>query len=279
MRIEDVDPDLEEFEDSDIGQALLRAAPQQAPTGGNSVAEQIIEPVTGWWSGNAQFGQRRTGDLPASLAGVQPIPLLELPRAPGPPRPIGVQLYRSDKQVATLANSDVQCEVTYGAGGTSNTFKCDWSAGAGFTLIANTVRLSIVPFLPHGLNPYSALTGLILGATVGIGALPRNNVVFTAKRTAQYINNTSAQAAIPDFATGFHLTSVALGALPVNLANVQIEFRSSDNTTIDCYTADSVKEALASEEGLRIPGMAQFVSVENKTGADIFMGLQFVLGL
>lgn len=238
-----------------------------------------VEPVAGWWENNSGFGRRFTGDLPGSLTNVQPIDLLNLEKCPGPPRTIGIQLYRSDKQVATGANSDVKCQVTYGAGGTSNTFLMDWSAGAGFTLIANTVRLAFVPFRPHIFNPYSPLTNIILGATVGLNALPRSNVVLTTQDIRLISTATSQQSAIPDFATGFHLLSAALGAVAVDFTKVQIEFRSSDNTIVDIVNASDVLGSLFSTDGLRIPGIAQFVSVENKTGADIIMGQQFVLGI
>lgn len=238
-----------------------------------------VEPVSGWWENNSGFGARFTGNLPASLANIQPIDLLDLGKAPGPPRTIGVQLYRSDKQVASGANSDVKCQVTYGAGGTSNTFLLDWCAGAGFTLIANTVRLAFVPFVPEVTNPYSPLQNLILGATVGLNALPRSNVVLTTQPHRLVINNTSLQSAVPDFAIGFHLLCVALGALPPDLTKIQIEFRSSNNTTIDSHFASEVDGPLFSTDGLRVPGTAQFVSVQNKTGADILMGHQFVLGI
>lgn len=238
-----------------------------------------VEPVGGWWENNSGFGRRFTGDLPASLTNVQPIDLLNLEKAPGPPRTIGVQLYRSDKQVGTAANGDVKCQVTYGAGGTSNTFLLDWSAGAGFTLICNTVRLAFVPYAPDGTNPYSPLSNLILGATVGLNALPRSNVVLTTQAPRVFNDLTSQQSAVPDFAIGFHLLAVAGGALPPDLTKIQIEFRSSNNTTIDSHFASEVAGSLFSTDGLRVPGNAQFVSVENKTGAPILLGQQFVLGI
>lgn len=269
-----------------MSSATLRdyvAAALRAPLWGALGLKQVetigIEPVGGWWENNSGFGRRFQGDLPGAITDVQPIDLLNLEKCPGPPRTIGIQLYRSDRQVGTTANSDVKCQVTYGAGGTSNTFQMDWASGAGFTLIANTVRLAFVPFAPHNFNPYSPLTNLILGATVGLNALPRSNVVLTTQPVRQFNNLTSQQSAIPDFAIGFHLLSFALGGLPVDLTKVQIEFRSSDNSTIDVMLASDVEGALSSVDGLRLPGAAQFVSVENKTGAAIFMGQQFVLGI
>lgn len=238
-----------------------------------------IEPVGGWWTNHSGFGRRFTGNLPATLSNLQPIDLLDLEKAPGPPRTIGVMLYRSDRQVVAGANSDCQCQVTYGAGGTSNTFLVDWSAGASFTLVANTLRLAIVPIIGHGLAPYSPLQNVILGATVGLNALPKSNCVRTTQRFNVFPNLTSQQSAIPDFATGFHLTSVALGGIPANLAGIEITFRSSDNTVIDAQLASSVAPALFSTEGLRIPGVAQFVSVFNRTGNDLLMSQQFVLSI
>lgn len=262
----------------DYVSAALRA-PMWGALGLRQVETIGVEPVSGWWENNSGFGRRFTGDLPATLANVQPIDLLNLEKCPGPPRTIGVQLYRSDKQVVTGANSDVKCQVTYGAGGTSNTFLLDWSAGAGFTLVANTLRLAFLPFLPHNLAVYTPLTNLILGATVGLNALPRSNVVLTTQPVRTVANLVSLQSAVPDFATGFHLLSYALGGVPVNLALIQIEFRASDNTVLDVMAASTVASQLYSTDGLRVPGTAQFVSVLNGTGANVLMGHQFVLGI
>lgn len=269
-----------------MSSATLRdyvAAALRAPIWGGSGLKQIetigIEPVSGWWENNSGFGRRFQGALPASLTNAQPIDLLNLEKCPGPPRTIGVQLYRSDKQVTTLPNGDAKCQVTYGAGGTSNTFLLDWSAGAGFTLIANTVRLAIVPFQPDNTNPYAPLTDIILGATVGLNALPSSRAVLTTLGYRLQPNLTSAQSAVPDFAIGFHLQCTALAGAPPDLTKLQIEFRSSNNTVIDCHLASEVAGPLFATDGMRIPGNAQFVSVENKTGADVFMGLQFVLGI
>lgn len=268
-----------------MSSATLRAyvaAALRAPVWGSGL-KQIetigVEPVGGWWENNSGFGRRFTGDMPASLTNAQPIDLLNLEKAPGPPRTIGVQLYRSDKQVTTTANCDVKCQVTYGAGGTSNTFLVNWSSGAGFTLVCNTLRLAILPYQPVIFNPYSPLSNLILGATVGLNALPGSHVVLTTQAVRVVPNLISLQSAVPDFGIGFHLLCYALGGVEADLTKVQIEFRAPDNSVLDAVNAATVAGSLYSQEGLRVPGNAQFVSVENKTGADILMGQQFVLGI
>jgi hypothetical protein len=246
-----------------------------------------VEPVNGWWTGNTAWGKRFSGDMPDSLIPtVNPIDLVSLPAAPGPPRAIGIQLYRSDKQIQVAGNCDVQALVTYGAGGTSNTFALDWSAGAGFTLLANTVRVAIRPYRPSQNSIYSPLRGMVLGATIGLGATSNNHPVFTpigqtAGAAAQRMLNPgfSQQYAIPDFATGLHVMCFGPGFNAFDLTHLFIEFRSTDNSTIDVLQASVVASDLYSPEGLRIPGAAQFVTFYTDILFAVPFLCQFVLGI
>jgi hypothetical protein len=241
----------------------------------------ILEPVEGWWTSNTAWGKRFTGDMPEAIVPQPaPIDLFELKAAPGPPRSIGVQLYRSDKQVALGANCDVHAQVTYGAGGTSNTFLLDWSAGAGFTLLANTLRISIAPYRPVLDVVYSPLKNVILGATVGLGVTSNNHPVFTPRSKTQLNPGFTQQFAIPDFATGVHVMCFQVGPLAnFDLSNLFIEFRSSSGATIDVQRGDVVAGSLFSVEGLRIPGSAQFVAFFTDVAFVVPFMCQFVLGL
>jgi hypothetical protein len=268
-----------------MSRALVRDSnPQEPPRWAAAPALQRVEtigvePVGGWWSSNTQWGKRFTGNLQARLDDGA-IDLLSLQEAPGPPRTIGVQLYRSDKQLALGAmNGDAQCEVTYGGGGTSNTFLLDWCSGSGFTLVCNTVRLAIKGVQADANSGYSPLRNVILGATLGLNALNQSKALITTAINQPLASAASLQSAIPDFATGFQL-GVDNGAFAnINLAQLRIRFRSVSNSVIDSQLASEVAGALFSTSGLRIPSRAQAVETVNITGAAIRISHQFVLGI
>jgi len=258
-----------------------QAREQQRPELGRGTrGVMFLQPTRGWWTGNSAFGRQRIGDLPA--VGDQE-DLWDSGRLPGPPQPICLQLYRSDRQVAVQANRDVHAVITYGAGGASNTFRCDWRSGSQMSLVANTIRIAIETRLVVAGIVTGTLEGIVLGGTVGMGPGPKGPVVFTPRSVQTLISGTSLQDAIPDFATGYNLNVHDLLAGftgEPDFSTIQISFRSANNDIIDSVLASSVLDQLTSSTGYRIPGAAQFVNVFNGTTSDFLrVQSQFVLSL
>lgn len=239
----------------------------------------VVEPLRGWWNEEPGFGQQFTGALGRTNV-VQSLLDVDLP---GPPRAVGVQLHRSDRQVLAQANRDVWAEVEYGAGGIYNTFRCDWRSGTRFTLMAKTVRVSFVPHLSVLGVSTGTLEEILLGATVGINAPGgRSPPTYTPDETALIPTGTSRQSAVPDFATGYNLIvkDPALGFVAsTDFSLLQVSFRDANNFTIDAAQGNTIRDALSSVSGYRIPATAQFVNVFNNTGGSIYITNQFVLGI
>ncbi len=176
-----------------------------------------VEPWLGPWKGNAMWGQRNTPRTFPPTEGFI-LGISENSEIPGPPRSIGVTLFRNSLPVENSPNNaDVKALITYGSGGASNTFQMDWALGGSFALQANTFRLDAISFRPR-LNSVNTLAfpydpgpipgggpigQTILGFTMGInGSAPPLPPTFTTP--GFYLNAdggpTQYTAPVPPFA-------------------------------------------------------------------------------
>lgn len=169
-----------------------------------SIKQQLlafIAPTVGPWTQNPAYGQRFQGRLPVEG---DEIYLTSNDAVPGPPQPVAVNLFRSDRNagLGVLDNADVRAVVTYGAGGVNNTFLCDWVSGAQFALVANSVRVSARTYRPIPQEAYSVPAGsVVLGCTFGVsGSAP--TLPLTLTETVRLVSDEPQTLRIPDFARG-----------------------------------------------------------------------------
>jgi len=128
----------------------------------------VLEPQKGRWINQNLWGDQRAQPLPAVEGQVVAV-LGKNTIMYGPPAVHSVQLARGDETPAS--NADVRARVTYGCGGTTNTFDCDWLHGAQFALVCNSVSVAAVSYAPSSLVAYQPADGAIfLSASVCKGS-------------------------------------------------------------------------------------------------------------
>lgn len=232
-------------------------------------ASIAVEPVSGWWTANGKWGNRFQGALPA--APDQLIPILNLDEAPGPPRGINVHLARSDRNVnfQGFENSDVYARITYGAGGFTNTFDVDYSAGTKFQVIANSIRVDAITYAPNPLNSYAPLNNIVLGATVGVNGGTGCICPTLTIPTGRLNPGDVVEIPVPDFAKRvsfiFDLTEV-----DTNPTQKEFTIFSLASGAIAVWFATIDEVVITQTSPLVLPGDANVVRVRNGTAAEDF---------
>lgn len=239
-------------------------------------ASVAVEPVSGWWTSNGKWGNRYQGPLPPAAGELGGI--LNLDRAPGPPRPIGIQLFRSDRNVANFGafNSDAYARITYGAGGVTNVFDVDFLNGQSFPVVANSVRVDFISYNPSLPLPYSPAAGIVLGATIGLGAVGCRCPTLTIP-TGQIATGGSFTTPIPDFAKGVSFISTDYSS---DATNIFAEIRT--NLGQPQWSGNFTRmQPYGSAPGLTIPGNAAELTVVNNSAIHplVRFALVFHLGL
>lgn len=233
-----------------------------------------VEPVEGYWTGNAKFGQRFQGRMPAT-PGVL-IPCLENAKLPGPPQPWTIHLFRSDRNAINegdpINNSELRARITYGAGGASSQFECDVISGAQFSLVCNSVRVDFVSYRPNTRPavPYLGGQALIVGAMLGKGACATKQPVTL---TTEFTEDSSWTVPIPDFARS--VAVVTPEDDPATLAGIRLLLQGPAITNgfdIGLYP-DIVRT------GVPIAGGLTHATIDNNLVAGNGMALQFFLSL
>lgn len=245
-------------------------------------AVAVLEPQAGEWSTNNvwgdQFNSKRAADGSTNMPKTAGQVLGILPKNNsmyGPPKTMTVNLYRSDGP--QVGNADFYARITYGVGGGTNQFFCDWSSGMQFSLTANNVSVDAVSYAPNSQGAYApdAVDGFFLGALVTEGgcgdAAPLTfTEPLTVVPTLQHVD-----FAAPDFARRLLIhTVVALD--PTVDTGIFVQFRSGA-VGLAGYDLRVMRENLS--EGILIPGGARDVRITNTTGADFIVTAQWVLGL
>lgn len=279
---------------------------QQAPRVGDqkriATESLILEPTLAWWTGDTRFGNRIAIDMPG-VAGAQ-IDVLDSRELPGPPRSFGATLSRNPRitlgpdltpvgQANIARNGDIYAQVTYGAGGVSNTFLMDWSNGGSFALQANTMRiaaLTYAPKLPADFGAYdnrrqfSGISKLQLGATIGIdGAPPPRAPTFTTQlqliRIADLIG---AQVIVPPFARRvWPVLSVFDPVGPPFAPVIYAEYSITGSGCFNNWQQYTLSPEIVSD-GLPIPGAVDSYSIQPVVSVpsfDVRAAFVFELGL
>lgn len=267
-----------------------------------AVEALCLEPTLGWWTGSTQFGNRLAFDMPPT-AGVL-TDILDSRELPGPPRSFGATLTRNPRitlgpnltpvgEANIARNADIYAQITYGAGGVSNTFLMDWSNGGSFALQANTMRisaLSYAPKLPVNFGAYdnrrqfSGVSKLQLGATIGIdGAPPPRAPTFTTQLQLVLIADLSgAQVTVPPFARRvWPLISVFNPVAPPFTVVPFAEYMIEASGNFNQWQAYPLSDEIMSE-GLPIPGSVDSYAIKSRVAVpsfDIRVAFCFELGL
>lgn len=170
----------------------------------NRVGAVCVEPTVGHWTGNNEWGYRIDTFYPQLEGGL--IPILNNPGLPGPPRSLALTLFRSALVAKLAVNAEIRAQLTYGAGGVSNTVLVDWGNGGSICIPCNTMRvdaISYAPFAPPDVyNPTfnNAPVKLTLGAIIGVeGAVPALPPSFTTP-FATVAPGATLVAVVPEFA-------------------------------------------------------------------------------
>ena len=212
------------------------------------------EPRVGEWTNNPTWGRMFTGVMPTQSGTTFSVATGS--QLPGPPRMHTIQLFRNDVRAAN--NADVYAKVSYGVGGANNSFLLDWSAGAQFSMTANSVRVDAVTYAPDGGTAYTpSAAQLILGATIGQGSIGHGPVLTLTEATKVINAGAGFQWAIPPFARA-------------------VIVRTSDLTNpapAQRYNVDPTRKTLAIVSGLNNGGQA-LASVD----AQLFAGACGALG-
>lgn len=260
---------------NESGRAIIHSA--QAP--GEAPTVQVVEPTTGWWTQQGAFGDRFTGVLPQTVD--IETTLVSLDHAPGPPRAIGINLWRSDRN-RSLDNADVLARITFGAGGVQNTFDVDWLQGIQLSLYCNALRIDFVTFNPAPDGPYTAEDQVIIGATLGIGGFSSTIPPTLTTPPTTVLQNDELDVKVPDFARKVTLLSGAIGsgAGAVTYADFQMQFVNSQGTLIYSINCGELLPDVGTT-GVPIPRGSDRILVINRDSdaAARRLGLMFHLGL
>lgn len=245
-------------------------------------ATPVLEPQRGEWSGSNfwgdQFTSRRDADGHTNFPKTAGQVLGVLPknnRMYGPPKTVTVNLYRSDDP--QIGNADFRARVTYGVGGATNQFFCDWNAGTQFTITANNVSVDAVSYAPDGLAAYQAdnVDGFFLGAMVTEGASPAVNLTYTEPLT-EIPHGATVNFQAPDFAKRL-LVHSALKLDYTAATNIFLQFISGTVTVAE-YDLRVMGDNLS--DGILIPGGCRTARLSNATAVgSVFVTPQWVLAL
>jgi hypothetical protein len=244
-------------------------------------ATPTLEPQQGDWSGSNFWGDQYTSRRDAN--GVTNFPktagqvigvLPKNNRMYGPPKTVTVNLYRSDDP--QVGNADFRARVTYGVGGASNQFFCDWTAGTQFSITANNVSVDAVSYAPDGLQAYMPDTtdGFFLGAMVTEGASASEGLTYT-EPLQSVTNGNVLNFDAPDFAKRIMVHS-ALKLDYTAATGIFLQFISGA-TLIAEYDLRVMGGYL--DGGILIPGGCRHVRLTNASGGTVYLAPQWVLAL
>jgi hypothetical protein len=234
-----------------------------------------VEPRDGDWHNNPLWGRQFSGVMPPTAGTVFSVASSD--SFPGPPALHTVQLYRGDERIAN--NADVYARISYGVGGSYNSFDMDWGAGAQFSLTASSIRVDAVTYAPDGFNAYAASTApLVLGATFGKGTVGHGPPVTKTESMQRMAPGAALDFPVPDFARAVIVRSTDLtnGLGANNRGNI-----NQANTTmlaVGAYTQagnslwsldSQLWAGAAGAVGQPLPGGTTYVKVSNLTNLGI----------
>lgn len=232
---------------------------------------EVVEPRRGPWTGNPAWGNRFQGAIPP--VGF-PTVVLQNDGIPGPPRALGVHLFRTDRSADSNDNAEVYAEISYGAGGVRNKFLVDWISGVQFGLVASAVTITAVPYVPDPTSAFVTNARIELGATLGLSPpAPAYPPTFTTPRTTIAAFGTTA-IAIPDFARA--VTAYLPGGIEADASfNFHRSFFFGATSTMGRgWTTAEMKSG-----AVLVPGGANVLQIQNSGAASMVAVVVFELAL
>jgi hypothetical protein len=233
------------------------------------------------------------------------LPVGSSDKFPGPPKLHTIHLFRGDDR--TAQNADVYARVSYGVGGSNNSFLVDWSAGCQFSVIANSVRVEAITYAPSGVVPYNGTNGvtaapLLLGVAFGSGAVGHGPPLTLTEQHLQVdfaagVNPVTRSFNVPDFARAFivRAENIGIAGNPPEKSNsdpsmaTYLNFFCAGAATSLAYGDCQIFGGPAGALGLPLPGGTQRVQIANGTAGgsapapyantDYRFTLQWVLSL
>ncbi len=238
---------------------------------------RVLEPQKGAWVNQNLWGDQRTQALPG-VAGQVVSVLGKNTIMYGPPAVHSVALVRSDE--VNAGNADVYALVTAGCGGIENKFMVDWTHGAQFSLVCNSLSVAALSYAPAAGFAYDASdASIFLGAMVckGTVAQGRCPATFTEPRT-DILHPGSAVFNVPDFAREVTV-NVSVGSTlnnnPATATLVVVRFVSKGGAVLAEYDA----QVCAGGRSIPVPGGSNQIIVVNGSAAVAFTTVVWFLGL
>ena len=230
----------------------------------------VLEPTTGPWQNNPNWGAKFQGALPAVEAAV--LPIASLDNMPGPPRVQTIQLFRSDPIVSSQ-NADVHARITYGLGAVNNTFDVDWLQGVQLSLLCNTIRVDAITYAPNSQVAYASNgDNVVLAAGFGEGSPSRTRVTFGTPSQA-LVSTDSALFPVPDFAKEV-IVNVSGNNDPAVPLGASLIFNGGG---VDLLTYDL--QVAAGGRALTIPTGTKNIQIPNTTLGTLIIQVTWVLSL
>lgn len=232
----------------------------------------VLEPQNGAWQDQNLWGDQRAQPLPLEAGQVVAV-LGKNTIMYGPPAVHSLQLARGDETPAV--NADVRARITYGCGGTTNSFECDWLHGAQFCLVCNSVSVNAVSYAPRKGAIYDAGDGAVfLAASVVKGsAFAAMPLTFTEER------ETFSAAEINDYPVRDFVREVTVHVPdnddPAVAQNVQLQFLDAGGGANAQYDA----QVCAGGRKIPLPGSTNILRIRNQTGGVTQATVQWFLGL
>ncbi len=236
-----------------------------------STIVRVLEPQKGAWVNQNLWGDQRVQPLPGDPGQIVSV-LGKNTIMYGPPAVHSVQLARGDETPAV--NSDVRARVTYGCGGMTNTFDCDWLHGQQFTLVCNSVSVAAVSYAPRSKAPYDPGTGAVfLGVAVCKGSShAASALTYTEPR------DTMQDAEIDDYPVRDFVREICVhldnNDDPSVATNVHVQLLDAGGSGI---TYDA--QVFAGGRRVPLPGMTSLVRIRNNSGGVALVCVEWFLAL
>lgn len=228
----------------------------------------IVIPRNGGWSGDNQLGSV----VPFQRNSRATQTILKMDEW-GPPELWTISLYINERPVSDLFIFDVEAEINFGVGGSTQTLKCDWNVGTQVSVVMNAVN---VVARYRGVSVGIANDTMKLSVQVARGSRPTSGVppVYTVIKGENLLATEAVREPLPNFTKSVRLMASSLSA-PGGVTAAQIANVFADDVIVTVLDAsDSVMNAYRGSDFLRMPslpvsGGARFVHVSNESGNTI----------
>ena len=196
------------------GNSLIELNPGKPPK--QLPGSYVLEPIRGYWTGKADWGQARKVPFPTTAGFI--IPMGRVTDLPGPPRARAITLGRRDKKgPQTTDNFGIRARITYGCGGATNTLYCDWVNGTQLSVVASSIQIDCETYAPviggaaYGVP--AAQPDLDITSAIGCEAAEAGNATYTVLADTES-GNAAITVPIPQMARELSVLQVLVAGTP-----------------------------------------------------------------